>query len=72
MGWTGYYSRSAFSHSTPLEMAPANDATSDRQTAKEEREIIPAAWSYPNPKPAAQKIREYVAFEQGRGVQIEM
>ena len=31
-----------------------------------------AAWSYPDPKPAAKQIKEHVAFERGKGVQIEM
>jgi len=31
-----------------------------------------AAWSYPNPKPAAKQIKEHVAFERSMGVKIEM
>ena len=30
-----------------------------------------AAWSYPDPKPAAKQIKEHVAFERRKGVQIE-
>ena len=30
-----------------------------------------AAWSYPDPKPAAKQIKGYVAFDQSQGVQIE-
>ncbi len=29
-----------------------------------------AAWNYPEPKPAAQFIKGYVAFEMGKGVKI--
>jgi uncharacterized protein (DUF427 family) len=31
-----------------------------------------AAWYYPNPKPAAKQIKDHVAFDRGRGVQIEV
>ena len=31
-----------------------------------------AAWSYPDPKPAAKQITGHVAFDQGQGVQIEI
>ncbi len=31
-----------------------------------------AAWSYPDPKPAAKQIREHVAFERRKGIQIEL
>jgi len=31
-----------------------------------------AAWYYPDPKPAAKQIKEHVAFERSKGVQIEM
>jgi len=30
-----------------------------------------AAWSYPEPKPAAREIKGHVAFERGQGVQVE-
>ncbi|MBI4296051.1 MAG: DUF427 domain-containing protein [Chloroflexi bacterium] len=30
-----------------------------------------AAWSYPDPKPAAKHIKGHVAFEIGRGVNVE-
>ncbi|APV43722.1 Nucleotidyltransferase [Dehalogenimonas formicexedens] len=30
-----------------------------------------AAWSYPNPLPAANNIKGYVAFETGKGIQVE-
>jgi len=30
-----------------------------------------AAWSYPDPKPAAQQIKDHVAFEVGKGIKIE-
>lgn len=29
-----------------------------------------AAWYYPEPKPAAQEIKDYVAFDRGKGVKI--
>ena len=31
-----------------------------------------AAWHYPDPKPAAAQIKGHVAFDRGKGVQIEM
>ena len=31
-----------------------------------------AAWSYPNPKPAAMNIKGHLAFERGKGISIEM
>ena len=30
-----------------------------------------AAWSYPEPKPAAKEIKGYFAFERGKGVVVE-
>ena len=30
-----------------------------------------AAWSYPDPKPAASQIKEHVAFDSGKGVKVE-
>jgi uncharacterized protein (DUF427 family) len=30
-----------------------------------------AAWSYPDPKPAAKQIKKHVAFDRGKGVSIE-
>jgi len=30
-----------------------------------------AAWSYPDPKPAAKYITGHVAFETGRGVEVK-
>jgi len=30
-----------------------------------------AAWSYPDPKPAAKQIKEHVAFERGKRVKVE-
>ena len=30
-----------------------------------------AAWSYPDPKPAARQIKGHLAFDQSKGVQIE-
>ena len=30
-----------------------------------------AAWNYPAPKKAAENIKSYVAFERGRGIEIE-
>ena len=30
-----------------------------------------AAWYYPDPKPAAERIKDHVAFYGGKGVQIE-
>ena len=30
-----------------------------------------AAWYYPDPKPAAEKIKDHVAFDGSKGVQIE-
>lgn len=29
-----------------------------------------AAWSYPDPKPAAKQIKGHVAFERGKGVKV--
>ncbi|MDP2720147.1 MAG: DUF427 domain-containing protein [Dehalococcoidia bacterium] len=31
-----------------------------------------AAWSYPDPKPAAKRIKGHVAFERSKGVQVEV
>lgn len=31
-----------------------------------------AAWSYPDPKPAARQIKEHMAFDRGKGVSIAM
>ena len=31
-----------------------------------------AAWSYPDPKPAARQIKEHLAFDRGKGALIEM
>jgi uncharacterized protein (DUF427 family) len=31
-----------------------------------------AAWSYLDPKPAAKQIKEHVAFERRKGIQIEL
>ena len=33
---------------------------------------VDAAWSYPDPKPAAKQTKEHIAFERGKGVLIEM
>jgi uncharacterized protein (DUF427 family) len=33
---------------------------------------VDAAWSYPDPKPAANQIKKHLAFERGKGVSIEM
>jgi uncharacterized protein (DUF427 family) len=33
---------------------------------------VDAAWSYPDPKPAARQIKEHLAFDRGKGVLIEM
>jgi uncharacterized protein (DUF427 family) len=30
-----------------------------------------AAWYYPDPEPAAEKIKDHVAFDKSKGVQIE-
>lgn len=30
-----------------------------------------AAWSYPDPKPATRQIKDHVAFERRKGVQIQ-
>ena len=30
-----------------------------------------AAWSYPEPKPAAQNIKGHVAFDEAQGVKVE-
>ena len=30
-----------------------------------------AAWYYPDPKPAAKQIKGHVAFDKGKGVQVE-
>ena len=30
-----------------------------------------AAWSYPDPKPAARKIKEHVAFDGGKGITVD-
>lgn len=30
-----------------------------------------AAWSYPEPKPAAKNIKGHVAFESGKGIKVE-
>lgn len=31
-----------------------------------------AAWSYPDPKPAAMNIKGHVAFELGKGISVEV
>ena len=31
-----------------------------------------AAWSYPEPKPAAKQIKGHVAFDRGKGVEVKM
>ena len=31
-----------------------------------------AAWFYPEPKPAAKQIKEYVAFDREKGVRVEV
>ena len=31
-----------------------------------------AAWSYPNPKPAANQIKGYFAFETSKGVHVDV
>ncbi|MBI2328520.1 MAG: DUF427 domain-containing protein [Chloroflexi bacterium] len=30
-----------------------------------------AAWSYPEPKPAAKNIKGHIAFELGKGIKVE-
>ena len=30
-----------------------------------------AAWYYPDPKPAAKQIKAHVAFDRGKGLQVE-
>lgn len=30
-----------------------------------------AAWSYPDPKPAAKNIKGHLAFERGKGIKVE-
>jgi uncharacterized protein (DUF427 family) len=61
--------REYFRHSSTTSTHPAKGQARYMSLLVGGEDNLDAAWYYPDPKPAARKIRGYVAF--GRGVEVE-